>query len=102
MASDATPLGLKTTVGRLTQGSSFLASLGFVTQSRWDWGIAAIAARSAVFSVCDSLDSFLASEGFRFVAAYSFHNSRFGMWIRVSPAPPLRAFCLSRTIGQAG
>jgi hypothetical protein len=34
---DATPLGLGEIIGRVTQGSSCLATLGFGTQSRWDW-----------------------------------------------------------------
>ena len=33
----ATPLGL-TVAGRFSQGSSRLATLGWRTQSRWDWG----------------------------------------------------------------
>ena len=34
---DATPLGLGI-FSAVTQGSSFLATLGYVTQSRWDCG----------------------------------------------------------------
>ena len=32
----ATPLGLKTLLEQ-TQGSSYVATLGYVTQSLWDW-----------------------------------------------------------------
>ncbi len=53
-------------------------------------------------AVPTSIGPFLAGEGFRFVAAYSFHNSRFGIWIRISPDPPLRIFSLLRTVGAAG
>ncbi len=33
---DATPLGLDKFFD-VTQGGSYLATLGFMTQSRWDW-----------------------------------------------------------------
>src|SRR6185436_15327748 len=32
----ATPLGLKRKLNEFTQGSSFLATLGYLTESRWD------------------------------------------------------------------
>lgn len=54
------------------------------------------AAAEITASLPDSFQSLLDSEGFRFTKAYSFHASRFGLWIRISPDPPLRLFCLSR------
>jgi hypothetical protein len=47
-------------------------------------------------SLPGSFQSLLDLEGFRFRKAYSFHASRFGVWIHVSPDPPLRLFYLSR------
>jgi hypothetical protein len=47
-------------------------------------------------SLPDGFRALLDSEGFRFTKAYSFHVSRFGIWIRISPDPPLRFFYLSR------
>jgi len=43
-----------------------------------------------------SFRALLDSEGFRFTKAYAFHASRFGIWIRISPDPPLRLFYLSK------
>jgi hypothetical protein len=39
LSGGATPLGLVDREGPLTQGSSFVATLGFVAESLWDSGI---------------------------------------------------------------
>ena len=55
-----------------------------------------------VASVPDHFRAFLDLEGFRFTKAYSFHNTRFGIWTRISVEPPLRLFCAFRTVGLTG
>jgi hypothetical protein len=47
-----------------------------------------------VASVPHDLQLLLDAEGFRFSKAYSFHSLTFGIWIRISPDPPLRIFCV--------
>jgi hypothetical protein len=54
------------------------------------------AAAEITASLPDSFQSLLDSEGFRFTKAYSFHASKFGIWMRISPEPPVRLFYLSR------
>jgi hypothetical protein len=41
----------------------------------------------------------LDSKAFRFTQAYSFHNSKFGLWLQISPHPPMRSFSLAKTQG---
>ncbi len=48
----------------------------------------------------ESFRRLLEAEGFEFWKAYSFHATRFGVWIKRSPAVPLRSFCLMRTGGK--
>lgn len=54
------------------------------------------AAAEIIASVPEAFQPLLESEGFRFTKAYSFHASRFGIWTRISPDPPLRLFYLSK------
>ena len=41
----------------------------------------------------------LESEAFRFTKAYSFHGANLGVWLQISPDPPLRLFSLSKLQG---
>lgn len=47
----------------------------------------------------ESYRTLLESEAFRFTKAYSFHNTRFGLWVQISPDPPLRFFSLLKPQG---
>src|SRR3954471_7606962 len=53
------------------------------------------AAASLIALVPHSLQSLLDAEGFRFSKAYSFHTVKFGVWICISPDPPLRFFLVT-------
>ncbi len=50
------------------------------------------AAAILLASVPHALQLLLDAEGFRFSKAYSFQAMTFGIWIRISPDPPLRIF----------
>jgi len=41
----------------------------------------------------------LESEAFRFSKAYSFHGTKLGLWLQISPDPPLRLFSLLKPQG---
>lgn len=47
----------------------------------------------------ESYRTLLESEAFRFTKAYSFHNTRFGLWLQISPDPPVRFFSLAKPEG---
>jgi hypothetical protein len=48
----------------------------------------------------ESFRRLLEDEGFEFSQAYAFHATRFGIWIKRSPAVPLRTFNLMRAGGN--
>ena len=58
------------------------------------------AAREIIGALPASFRHILDAEGFQFSQAYSFHATRFGIWIKRSPAVPLRTFNLMRTGGN--
>lgn len=41
----------------------------------------------------------LESKAFRFTKAYAFHDVRFGVWLQISPDPPMRVFHLVKPVG---
>jgi hypothetical protein len=58
------------------------------------------AAAEIIASVPDDFRALADAEGFRFTKAYSFHASRFGIWISTSAQPPLRVFNVIRQAGD--
>jgi hypothetical protein len=56
-------------------------------------------AAAIIASLPDQFRALVDSEGFRFTKAYSFHATKFGIWIRISAEPPLRMFYVSRQAG---
>lgn len=60
------------------------------------------AAPAILASVPEHFRAFLDLEGFRFTKAYSFHNTKFGIWTRISAEPPLRLFWAFSLLGRTG
>ena len=56
----------------------------------------AACAEEVIAALPANFREFLNSEGFRFNKAYTFHASRLGVWIRISPDAPLRTFYLNK------
>jgi hypothetical protein len=58
------------------------------------------AAEMLVRCVPENVQRLLDAEGFRFTKAYTFHNTTFGIWMRISPEVPLRLFSILRSPAQ--